>query len=278
MKKYLNQLEKVLAEGTEQTDRTGVGTKSVFGLQERYKMSDGFPAVTTKKLAWKVMVSELLWFISGSSNLEDLKAIYPENRIWDANYEDYSNRTGNKIGGEMGRIYGCQWRKWITAEGKVVDQLQNAIDLIRENPESRRIIVNSWNPGEIGPKQVALPPCHSFFQFYVSETKLSLHMYQRSADMFLGVPFNIASYSLLLHMIAMITNLEPHEFIHTIGDAHIYLNAVDQVKLQLKREPQPLPELYIERRKQREIDDFLLEDFHLKEYKHHEPIAAKMAV
>ena len=278
MKKYLNQLEKVLAEGTEQTDRTGVGTKSVFGLQERYKMADGFPAVTTKKLAWKVMVSELLWFISGSSNLEDLKAIYPENRIWDANYEDYSNRTGNKIGGEMGRIYGCQWRKWITAEGKTVDQLQNAIDLIRENPESRRIIVNSWNPGEIGPKQVALPPCHSFFQFYVSDTKLSLHMYQRSADMFLGVPFNIASYSLLLHMIAMITNLEPHEFIHTIGDAHIYLNAVDQVKLQLKRDPQPLPELYIERRKQREIDDFLLEDFHLKEYKHHEPIAAKMAV
>ena len=278
MIKYLNQLEKVLAEGTEQTDRTGVGTKSVFGLQERYKMADGFPAVTTKKLAWKVMVSELLWFISGSSNLEDLKAIYPENRIWDANYEDYSNTTGNKIGGEMGRIYGCQWRKWITAEGKTVDQLQNAIDLIRENPESRRIIVNSWNPGEIGPKQVALPPCHSFFQFYVSNTKLSLHMYQRSADMFLGVPFNIASYSLLLHMIAMITNLEPHEFIHTIGDAHIYLNAVDQVKLQLKREPQPLPELYIERRKQREIDDFLLEDFHLKEYKHHEPIAAKMAV
>ena len=278
MKKYLDQLEKVLAEGTEKRDRTGVGTKSVFGLQERYTMSDGFPAVTTKKLAWKVMVSELLWFISGSSNLEDLKAIYPENRIWDANYEDYSNRTGNKIGGEMGRIYGCQWRKWITAEGKAVDQLQNAIDLIRENPESRRIIVNSWNPGEIGPKQVALPPCHSFFQFYVSDTKLSLHMYQRSADMFLGVPFNIASYSLLLHMIAMITNLEPHEFIHTIGDAHIYLNAVDQVKLQLKREPQPLPELYIERRKQREIDDFLLEDFHLKEYKHHEPIAAKMAV
>ena len=194
MKKYLNQLEKVLAEGTEQTDRTGVGTKSVFGLQERYKMSDGFPAVTTKKLAWKVMVSELLWFISGSSNLNDLKAIYSENRIWDANYADFSQRTGNKIGGEMGRIYGCQWRKWNTAEGKTVDQLQDAIDLIRENPDSRRIIVNSWNPGEIGPEQVALPPCHSFFQFYVSNKKLSLHMYQRSADMFLGVPFNIASY------------------------------------------------------------------------------------
>ena len=278
MKKYLNQLEKVLAEGTEQTDRTGVGTKSVFGLQERYKMSDGFPAVTTKKLAWKVMVSELLWFISGSSNLNDLKAIYSENRIWDANYADFSQRTGNKIGGEMGRIYGCQWRKWNTAEGKTVDQLQDAIDLIRENPDSRRIIVNSWNPGEIGPEQVALPPCHSFFQFYVSNKKLSLHMYQRSADMFLGVPFNIASYSLLLHMVAMITNLEPHEFIHTIGDAHVYLNAVDQVKLQLKREPKPLPELYIQERKQREIDDFLLEDFHLKEYKHHEPISAKMAV
>ena len=278
MRKYLNQLEKVLIEGTDQTDRTGVGTKSIFGLQERYSMSDGFPAVTTKKLAWKVMVSELLWFISGSSNLKELKAIYPENRIWDANYEDYSKRTGKTLEGEMGRVYGCQWRRWITAEGKVVDQLQDAINLIRKNPDSRRIIVNSWNPGETGSEQVALPPCHNFFQFYVSDNKLSLHMYQRSADMFLGVPFNIASYSLLLHMIAMITNLEAAEFIHTIGDAHIYLNALDQVKLQLEREPNPLPELCIEKRGQREIDDFLLEDLYLREYEHHEPITAKMAV
>ena len=278
MRKYLNQLEKVLIEGTNQTDRTGVGTKSIFGLQERYKMSEGFPAVTTKKLAWKVMVSELLWFISGSSNLKDLKAIYPENRIWDANYEDYSKRTLKNLDGDMGRIYGCQWRNWVTAEGKIVDQLQDAIDLVRQNPDSRRIIVSSWNPGEIEPEQVALPPCHSFFQFYVSNNKLSLHMYQRSADMFLGVPFNIASYSLLLHMVAMITNLEADEFVHTIGDAHIYLNALDQVKLQLKRDPNPLPELHIERRGQEEIDDFLLEDFHLRKYEHHKPIAAKMAV
>ena len=278
MRKYLNQLEKVLIEGTDQTDRTGVGTKSIFGLQERYKMSEGFPAVTTKKLAWKVMASELLWFISGSSNLKDLKAIYPENRIWDANYEDYSKRTRKNLDGDMGRIYGCQWRNWVTAEGKIVDQLQDAIDLLRQNPDSRRIIVSSWNPGEIEPEQVALPPCHSFFQFYVSNNKLSLHMYQRSADMFLGVPFNIASYSLLLHIVAMITNLEADEFVHTIGDAHIYLNAVDQVKLQLKRDPKPLPELHIESRGQEEIDDFLLKDFHLRKYKHHEPIAAKMAV
>ena len=278
MRKYLNQLEKVLTEGTNQTDRTGVGTKSIFGLQERYKMSEGFPAVTTKKLAWKVMASELLWFISGSSNLKDLKAIYPENRIWDANYEDYSKRTRKNLDGDMGRIYGCQWRNWVTAEGKIVDQLQDAIDLVRQNPDSRRIIVSSWNPGEIEPEQVALPPCHSFFQFYVANNKLSLHMYQRSADMFLGVPFNIASYSLLLHMVAMITNLEADEFVHTIGDAHIYLNALDQVKLQLKRDPKPLPELHIQRRGQEEIDDFLLEDFRLREYKHHKPIAAKMAV
>ena len=194
MRKYLNQLEKVLIEGTDQTDRTGVGTKSIFGLQERYKMSEGFPAVTTKKLAWKVMASELLWFISGSSNLKDLKAIYPENRIWDANYEDYSKRTRKNLDGDMGRIYGCQWRKWVTAEGKIVDQLQDAIDLVRQNPDSRRIIVNSWNPGEIEPEQVALPPCHSFFlnrRLKFSVVSLFHGIEEISCRMKLSVIFNL---------------------------------------------------------------------------------------
>jgi len=278
MHNYLKQLQTVLDEGIERKDRTGVGTKSVFGLQARYQMSDGFPAVTTKKLAWNVMLSELLWFISGSSNLMDLKAIYPKNNIWDANYKDYVSRSNETRDGEMGRIYGCQWRRWLTSEGRKIDQLQNAIDLIRNDPESRRIIVNAWNPGEADNKKVALPPCHSFFQFYVADGKLSLHMYQRSADMFLGVPFNIASYSLLLHMIGFITNLKPFEFIHTLGDAHIYLDSINQVKLQLKREPLDLPELKIKDRDQKEIDDFLFEDFSLINYEHHEPIKAKMAV
>ncbi|SVB97647.1 uncharacterized protein METZ01_LOCUS250501, partial [marine metagenome] len=188
-------------------------------------MAGGFPAVTTKKLAWKVMSSELLWFISGSTNIRDLKKIYADNKIWDANYQDYLKRLGlDTNDGDMGRVYGSQWRAWQSGDGRQIDQLQDTIELIRHNPESRRIIVNAWNPGEASPDQVALPPCHSFFQFYVADSRLSLHMYQRSADMFLGVPFNIASYSLLLHMIARITGLIAHEFVHTIGDAHIYLN------------------------------------------------------
>ncbi|MDA0979614.1 MAG: thymidylate synthase [Proteobacteria bacterium] len=281
MQTYLDQLRYILDHGTVRGDRTGVGTISAFGLNARYRMSDGFPAVTTKKLAWKVMSSELLWFISGSTNIEDLKAIYEKNRIWDANYEDYVKRLGLDIethNGDMGRVYGSQWRSWQTPDGRHLDQLQEAIDLIRHNPESRRIIVNAWNPGEASPEQVALPPCHTFFQFYVAENRLSLQMYQRSADMFLGVPFNIASYSLLLHMVARITGLVPHEFVHTIGDAHIYLDAVEPVKEQLQREPLPLPQLHIEDRGQQEIDDFVMTDFSLEGYRCHEPIKAKMAV
>ena len=279
MRAYLDQLRYILDKGTLRGDRTGTGTRSVFGLQARYDMADGFPAVTTKKLAWKTMSSELLWFISGSTSLNDLKELYRHNKIWDANYEDYIRRAGLEVSdGEMGRIYGSQWRAWRTVDGREIDQLKEAIDLIRHNPDSRRIIVNAWNPGESAPDQVALPPCHSFFQFYVTGDRLSLQMYQRSADMFLGVPFNIASYSLLLHMVAKVTGLVAHEFIHTIGDAHIYLDAVEQVKQQIARTPLPLPELHIEDRGQKTPDDFVMEDFRLVNYQCHEAIKARMAV
>ena len=281
MQTYLVQLQTILDKGVVRGDRTGVGTKSVFGLQSRYDMRDGFPAVTTKKLAWKSMTSELLWFISGSNNINDLKSIYKHNKLWDANFEDYDAKRPNEAAtapGDMGRVYGQQWRFWQTADGRRVDQLSDAIELIKHNPESRRIIVNAWNPGEIDTNQVALPPCHSFFQFFVAEGRLSLQMYQRSADMFLGVPLNIASYSLLLHMIAKITHLEPHEFIHTLGDAHIYLDAVEQCQKQIKRTPFPLPKLNIIDRNQKTIDDFEMQDFMLIDYQCHESIKAKMAV
>ena len=279
MHTYLNQLQHVLDHGTKKGDRTGVGTISCFGLHARYAMADGFPAVTTKRLVWKSILSELLWFISGSDNIYDLKTYLKSNRLWDGNYEDYLNRLGtDKNDGSMGRIYGVQWRQWKGANGKVVDQLQNAINLIRENPESRRIMVDAWNAAEIGSRDVALPPCHNFFQFYVAEGKLSLQMYQRSCDMFLGVPLNIASYSVLLYMVAKITNLVPHEFIHVLGDAHIYLNHLDAVKKQLSRKPYPLPELRIKDRGQTEIDDFEMDDFELINYQHHDTIRAEMAV
>jgi thymidylate synthase len=289
VKTYLDQLQFILENGVTRGDRTGVGTISCFGLNARYNLTDGFPAVTTKKLAWKVMSSELLWFISGSGNINDLKAIYKNNKIWDANYKDYQDRLGidsRRIDdqhiagkdGDMGRVYGTQWRGWQSSDGRQIDQLQEAIDTIISNPHSRRVIVTAWNPGETGADQVALPACHTFFQFYVAGDKLSLHMYQRSADMFLGVPFNIASYSLLLHMIARITNLRPWEFVHTIGDAHIYLDAIEQVKQQLSRAPLPLPRLHIEDRGQVCIDDFVMSDFSLVDYQCHDAIKARMAV
>ncbi len=279
MHTYLDQLQYVLDRGVKKGDRTGVGTISCFGLHARYAMADGFPAVTTKRLVWKSILSELLWFISGSDNIYDLKTYLKSNRLWDGNYEDYLNRLGtDKNDGSMGRIYGVQWRQWKGANGKVVDQLQNAIDLIRENPESRRIMVNAWNAAEIDTQDVALPPCHNFFQFYVAEGKLSLQMYQRSCDMFLGVPLNIASYSVLLHMVSKITNLVPCEFIHVLGDAHIYLNHLDAVKKQLSRKPYPLPELRIKDRGQTEIDHFEMDDFELINYQHHDTIRAEMAV
>jgi thymidylate synthase len=276
---YLDQLQQILDHGAKRTDRTGVGTLSLFGLQSRYQLENGYPAVTTKKLAWKSMVSELLWFVSGSGNINELKKIYKFNKLWDLNFEDYLKRKGLESNdGEMGRVYGQQWRHWRTADGKTVDQLAEAIELIKHNPDSRRIIVNAWNPGEIGSKDVALPPCHAFFQFYVADGKLSMQMYQRSADMFLGVPLNIASYSLLLLMVAKITGLAANEFIHTIGDAHIYLDAVTQCKEQLSRRPKALPQVKIKDRNQRTIDDFVMDDFELVNYQSYETIKAKMAV
>lgn len=279
MQTYLDQLQYVLDHGTKKGDRTGVGTLSCFGLQARYNMADGFPAVTTKRLVWKSMLSELLWFVSGSDNINNLKALLKSNRLWDGNYQDYLDRLGlEENDGSMGRIYGVQWRHWQGANGKVVDQLQDAIDLIKHNPESRRILVNAWNAAEIDLDVVALPPCHNFFQFHVADNKLSLQMYQRSCDMFLGVPLNIASYSVLLHMVAKITNLVPHEFIHVLGDAHIYLNHLDAVKEQLSRKPYPLPQLQIKDRDQSSIDDFEMDDFELLNYQHHPTIKAIMAV
>jgi thymidylate synthase len=276
---YLEQLKTVLNSGVQRSDRTGVGTISCFGLSSRYDLSNGFPAVTTKRLAWKVMSSELLWFISGSNNIHELKAIYQKNKIWDANYEDYLTRLGlDSNDGDMGRVYGKQWRAWQAGDGPAIDQLAIAIDMIKHDPTSRRIIVNSWNPSELDGDKVALPPCHNFFQFYVADGKLSLQMYQRSADMFLGVPFNIASYSLLLHLVAKLTGLQAHEFIHNIGDAHIYLDAVDAVKQQLTREPLPLPQLVIQDRNQQSIDDFQMQDLKLDNYQYHDAIYAKMAV
>ena len=281
MKTYLDQLQHILNNGSKREDRTGVGTLACFGLNGRYDLRKGFPAVTTKKLVWKSMVSELLWFISGSGNINDLKKIYAHNKLWNLNYEDYLKRHGlteAESDGDMGRVYGQQWRAWQTPDGRKVDQLQEAIDTIISNPTSRRIIVNAWNPGEVDYKDVALPPCHSFFQFFVADGTLSLQMYQRSADMFLGVPLNIASYSLLLHMVAKLTNLEAGEFVHAIGDAHIYLDAQDQCRTQLMRTPLELPQLVIKDRGQKTIDDFVMEDFELTNYQCHEAIKAKMAV
>ena len=279
MKQYHEHLRQILETGVKRGDRTGVGTLSCFGLQARYDMADGFPAVTSKKLVWKSMLSELLWFISGSGNINDLKTVYKHNKLWDLNYQDFLKRHDIEDNdGSMGRIYGTQWRSWQSPGGRTVDQLQEAIDLIRDNPESRRIIVNAWNPAEIDPLAVALPPCHAFFQFYVADGRLSMQMYQRSADMFLGVPLNIASYALLLHMVAKITGLLPHEFVHTLGDAHVYLDAVDQCHEQLSREPRPLPTLQIEDRGQQQIDDFDMGDFELLNYDPHPSIKAAIAV
>ena len=281
MKQYLDALKYVLENGVERKDRTGVGTRAVFGMQLRFNMEDGFPAVTTKKLPWKSVVSELLWFIEGSGDERRLAEILHGTRdkakttIWTANAEADYWKPKAKFEGDLGRVYGVQWRKWKSPGGKEIDQLASAINMIKENPTSRRIIVNAWNPGEL--EQMALPPCHTFFQFFVAEGKLSLQMYQRSCDMFLGVPFNIASYSLLLHMVARVTGLKPGEFIHTLGDSHIYHNHFSQVKEQLSRKPFPLPKLWLNP-KIKNIDDFKMEDIKLENYNFHPPIKAEMAV
>ena len=281
MKQYLDALRYILENGVDKKDRTGVGTRAVFGMQVRFNMEHGFPAVTTKKLPWKSVVSELLWFIEGSNDERRLAEILhgtrdkSKNTIWTANAEAGYWKPKSRFEGDLGRVYGVQWRKWKSPDGKEIDQLSNAIKMIKEQPNSRRIIVTAWNPGELD--AMALPPCHAFFQFFVVGNKLSLQMYQRSCDMFLGVPFNIASYSLLLHLIAQATNLEPGEFVHTLGDAHIYQNHFEQVKEQLSRKPFPLPKLLLNP-EIKNIDDFKMEDIKLENYQFHPPIKAEMAV
>lgn len=281
MKQYLDALRHVLGYGLDRNNRTGVGTRAVFGMQLRFKIEDEFPAVTTKKLSWKSVVSELLWFIEGSNDERRLAEIVHCTRdinkktIWTANAEADYWKPKAGFPGDLGRIYGVQWRRWKAPDGREIDQLENAIKMIKENPTSRRIIVTAWNPSELD--MMALPPCHAFFQFFVANEKLSLQMYQRSCDMFLGVPFNIASYSLLLNMVSQVTGLKPGEFIHTLGDAHIYHNHFEQVKEQLSRKPLPLPKLWLNP-KIKNINDFKMDDIKLENYQHHPPIKAEMAV
>lgn len=272
-KTYLEALRYILEHGVDRSDRTGVGTRAVFGLQIRCNLEDGFPAVTTKKLAFNATKAELLWFLSGSSDVKELQKLGCH--IWDANAEAPYWKPKAKFEGDLGRIYGVQWRHWQSATGEEIDQIAKVIEGIRSNPYDRRLLVTAWNPGELD--QMALPPCHVLFQFFVANGKLSLQMYQRSCDMFLGVPFNIASYSLLLHMVAQVTDLKPGEFIHILGDAHIYLNHFEQVKEQLKREPYPPPQLWLNPAI-KNIDKFKMEDIRLINYKHHPAIPAPLAV
>lgn len=264
MKQYLDLLEHVLEVGNQKGDRTGTGTISTFGYQMRFNLEDGFPLVTTKKCHLKSIIHELLWFLKGDTNINYLK----ENgvRIWN----EWADEDGN-----LGPVYGYQWRSWPTANGKHIDQIKEVIDSIKNNPDSRRHIVSAWNVGELD--NMALPPCHAFFQFYVCNGKLSLQLYQRSADIFLGVPFNIASYAILLMMVAQVTDLQPYEFIHTIGDAHIYNNHLEQVKLQLSREPKPLSAMKLNPNV-KDIFDFKYEDFTLENYECHPTIKGAISV
>ena len=273
MKKYLDALQEVLKNGTDRMDRTGVGTRAVFGMQIRYDLQKGFPAVTTKKLAFKQVKAELLWFLTGSSDNNELNKLGCH--IWDANANAPYWKPKARFDGDLGRVYGVQWRSWQKPNGQTVDQLTEVIERIKNNPTDRRLIVSAWNPGEID--QMALPPCHIMFQFFVEGKHLSLQMYQRSNDLFLGVPFNIASYSLLLSMVAHVTGLKPKEFIHVMGDTHIYLNHLEQVKEQLSRKPYQLPKLWLNP-KIKNIDDFKMEDIELIDYHSHPSIKAEMAV
>lgn len=253
MKQYLSLVEHVLRNGEKRTDRTGTGTISVFGTQSRYNLRDGFPLVTTKKVLFDAVVRELLWMLSGSTNIHD--NLTQHTPIWDAWADEE---------GYLGPVYGFQWRNWYHYKNYHIDQIKNALDMIKNTPDSRRIIVSAWNVAEI--EEMSLPPCHMMFQFYVRDDYLDLHMYQRSADIALGVPFNIASYALLLKMFAMECNLFPGEFIHTIGDAHIYLNHVDGLKKQLDRKPYPLPRVFL---KNKSVLVMKFEDITLCNYKHH---------
>ena len=264
MKQYLDLLKHILEQGAEKKDRTGTGTISTFGYQMRFDLSQGFPLLTTKKIYTKAVIYELLWLLKGDTNIKFLK----DNgvTIWD----EWADQNG-----DLGPVYGAQWRAWKRPEGTSVDQIAEAVEMIRKTPDSRRIIVSAWNAGEIG--KMALAPCHAFFQFYVLNGKLSCQLYQRSADVFLGVPFNIASYALLTLMMAQVTGLRPGEFVHTFGDVHIYLNHMEQVKLQLSREPRSLPNLVLNPKVQ-SIFDFKYEDFTLEHYDPHPAIKAPVAV
>lgn len=264
MKQYLDLMQHVKTSGVKKMDRTGTGTLSVFGYQMRFDLSLGFPVVTTKKLHLRSIIHELLWFLKGDTNIKYLH----DNKvtIWD----EWADENGN-----LGPVYGYQWRSWPTPDGQHIDQISQVVDQIKNNPDSRRLIVSAWNVGEI--ENMALPPCHAFFQFYVANGKLSCQLYQRSADIFLGVPFNIASYALLTLMIAQVTNLEPGEFIHTLGDAHLYLNHLEQTEEQLSRDPYPLPQMKLNP-DIKSIFDFSYEDFELTGYQSHEHIKAPVAV
>jgi len=264
VKEYHELLRLVLEKGKRKSDRTGVGTISYFGAQARFDLSKGFPLLTTKRVHFKSVAYELLWFIRGETNIRFLTDHGVT--IWN----EWADKSG-----DLGRVYGAQWRDWRTPDGNSINQLQSVIDEIRKNPESRRLIVTAWNPGEL--RQMALPPCHAMFQFYVQEGKLSCQLYQRSADLFLGVPFNIASYALLTSMVAAVCDLEPGEFIHTFGDLHIYVNHLDQVQEQLSRSPRALPSLRF-LRKAKEISDFEYEDVQLIGYDPHPAIKAPVAV
>ena len=264
MKQYLDLLREIRDNGVTKTDRTGVGTKSIFGHQMRFNLQDGFPLLTTKKVFLKGIIYELLWFLKGDTNI---KFLTDHNvHIWD----EWADENG-----DLGYVYGKQWRSWETTDGRVIDQISQVVDLIKNHPDSRRILVTAWNPADID--KMALPPCHCLFQFYVADGKLSCQLYQRSADTFLGVPFNIASYALLTMMLAQVCGLQPGEFIHTTGDTHLYLNHMEQVDLQLSREPRPLPKMIINP-DVKSIFDFKYEDFKLEGYDPWPAIKAPIAV
>ena len=264
MDEYLRLMNHILENGEEKGDRTGTGTLSVFGYQMRFDLSKGFPMVTTKKVHLKSIIHELLWFLKGDTNVKYLQ----ENgvRIWN----EWADENG-----DLGPVYGKQWREWKDNNGRLIDQVEQAIDMIKNNPNSRRIIVSAWNVGELD--EMALMPCHAFFQFHVANGKLNCQLYQRSADVFLGVPFNIASYAILTHMIAQICGLEAGTFVHTLGDAHLYTNHLEQAKLQVSREPLPLPTLKLNPDAM-SIDDFKFEDFEVVDYQHHPHISAPIAI
>ncbi|HQS01877.1 MAG: thymidylate synthase [Halothiobacillus sp. 24-54-40] len=264
MKAYLDLITQVMNHGVDRADRTGTGTRSIFGHQMRFDLSAGFPAITTKKLHLRSIIHELLWFIQGDTNIRYLQT--QGVRIWD----EWADSSGN-----LGPVYGKQWRSWATPDGRSIDQLADVIDQIKTNPQSRRLIVSAWNPSDV--PNMALPPCHLLFQFYVADGKLSCQLYQRSADIFLGVPFNIASYALLTLMIAQVTGLRPGEFIHTLGDAHIYHNHFDQARTQLERTPKNFPQMKLNPARTR-IEDFIFEDFSLEGYEPWPHIAAPVAV